>query len=192
MQRIKDSLNASARLKQTIAEELSGDINDAIGLIRDSIKGGGKLLLMGNGGSAADAQHIAAEFIGRFKKERKALPAIALTTDTSALTCLGNDYGFEHIFARQVEALVHKGDAVVGISASGNSENVFRALQKAKELGAVTIGLLGNEGGRMKDVVHKAIVVPSDDTARIQEAHITIGHIICEIIEQELTDENQV
>lgn len=189
MQRIKDSLNASARLKQTIAATLSGDINDAIVLIRDSLRGGGKLLLMGNGGSAADAQHIAAEFVGRFNKERRALPAIALTTDTSALTCIGNDYGFEHIFARQVEALARKGDAVVGISASGNSENVLRALQKANELGAVTIGLLGNDGGKMKDVVHKAIVVPSDNTARIQEAHITIGHIICEIIEQELTDE---
>ena len=187
MQRIKDSLNASARLKQVIAETLSGDINDAIGLIRDSMSAGGKLLLMGNGGSAADAQHIAAEFVGRFNKERKALPAIALTTDTSALTCLGNDYGFEHIFARQVEALVRKGDVVVGISASGNSENVVRALQRANELGAVTIGLLGNEGGRIKEIVHKAIVVPSNNTARIQEAHITIGHIICEIIEQELT-----
>ena len=192
MQRIKDSLNASARLKQVIAETLSGDINDAIGLIRDSMSAGGKLLLMGNGGSAADAQHIAAEFVGRFNKERKALPAIALTTDTSALTCLGNDYGFEHIFARQVEALVRKGDSVVGISASGNSENVVRALQRANELGAVTIGLLGNEGGRIKEIVHKAIVVPSNNTARIQEAHITIGHIICEIIEQELTDENQI
>lgn len=192
MERIKAALLASARLKQTIAETLTGDINDAIGLIRASMSGGGKLLLMGNGGSAADAQHIAAEFIGRFKKDRKALPAIALTTDTSTLTCLGNDYGFENIFSRQVEALVRKGDAVIGISASGNSENVFRALQRANGLGAATIGLLGNDGGRMKEVVHKAIVVPSNDTARIQEAHITIGHIICEIIEQELTDENQV
>ena len=192
MERINAALLASARLKQTIAETLTGDINNAIGLIRASLSSGGKLLLMGNGGSAADAQHIAAEFVGRFKKDRTALSAIALTTDTSTLTCLGNDYGFENIFSRQVEALVRKGDAVIGISTSGNSENVFRALQRANELGAATIGLLGNEGGRMKEIVHEAIVVPSNNTARIQEAHITIGHIICEIIEQELTDENQV
>ncbi|MGV7220832.1 MAG: D-sedoheptulose 7-phosphate isomerase [Nitrospinales bacterium] len=190
MQKIKDLLIESARLKQTIAETLSGDIGDAISIIRNSMANGGKLLLMGNGGSAADAQHLAAEFIGRFKMERKALPAIALTTDTSALTCLGNDYGFESIFSRQVEALIKKGDVIIGISTSGNSENVFKAVQKANEFGAVSIGFLGNDGGRIKQIVHKAIVVPSNDTARIQESHITIGHIICEIIEQEITDEN--
>jgi D-sedoheptulose 7-phosphate isomerase len=190
MQRIKELLKESAQLKLKVAETLSGEISEAINLIRESINNGGKLLLMGNGGSAADAQHLAAEFVGRFKKERKALPAIALTTDTSALTCLGNDYGFESIFSRQIEALARKGDAVIGISTSGNSENVFRAVQKANEIGAISIGFLGNDGGRIKKIVHKAIVVPSNDTARIQESHITIGHIICEIIEQEISDEN--
>lgn len=192
MERIKGFLNESARLKLAIAETLTGDIHNVIGLIRASLNNGGKLMLMGNGGSAADAQHIAAELVGRFKKDRKALPAIALTTDSSILTCLGNDYGFESVFSRQVEALARKGDAVMGISASGNSENVIRALQCANEMGAVTIALLGNDGGRMKDVVHASVLVPSNDTARIQEAHITIGHIICEILEQELTDESQV
>lgn len=192
MERIKEFLNESARLKQTVAETLAGDIHNAIGLIRGSLNNGGKLLLMGNGGSAADAQHIAAELVGRFKMERKAIPAIALTTDSSILTCLANDYGFESVFARQVEALALKGDVVMGISTSGNSENLIRAFKKADEIGAVTIGLLGNDGGKMKDRVHAAIVVPSTDTARIQEVHITIGHIICEIIEQELNDENKV
>ena len=190
MQRIKDLLNESAQLKLKVAETLSSEISESIDLIRNSLICGGKLLLMGNGGSAADAQHLAAEFIGRFKIERKALPAIALTTDTSALTCLGNDYGFESIFSRQVEALANKGDAVIGISTSGNSENVFKAVQKANEIGAVSIGFLGNDGGRIKQIVQRAIVVPSNDTARIQEAHITIGHIICEIIEQELSNED--
>lgn len=190
MQRIKELLNESAQLKIKVAETLSDEISQVIDLIRTSLVNGGKILLMGNGGSAADAQHLAAEFIGRFKMERIALPAIALTTDTSALTCLGNDYGFESIFSRQIEALAKKGDAVIGISTSGNSENVFKALKQANELGAVSIGFLGNDGGRIKKIAHKAIVVPSNDTARIQESHITIGHIICEIIEQELADEN--
>lgn len=192
MERIKNFLNESARLKQTVAETLAGDIHNVIGLIRGSLNNGGKLMLMGNGGSAADAQHIAAELIGRFKKERKAIPAIALTTDTSILTCLANDYGYESVFSRQVEALASKGDVVMGISASGNSENVIRAFHSADEIGAVTIGLLGNDGGKMKDMVHAAIVVPSTDIARIQEVHITIGHIICEILEQELIHEGEI
>ena len=147
---------------------------------------GGKLLIMGNGGSAGDAQHIAAELVGRFKKERKAIPALALTVDTSSLTALGNDYGFETIFERQIEAIANKDDAVIGISTSGNSENVVRAIKKANSIGAYTIGLLGNNGGRLKEIVNLPIVIPSKDTARIQEVHITIGHIICEIIEEDL------
>ena len=185
MQRIKNCLNASADLKYQVAETLSEKILEATRLIQESLKNGGKLLLMGNGGSAADAQHIAAELVGRFKKERTAIPAIALTVDTSSLTALGNDYGFETIFSRQVEAIAQKGDVVLGFSTSGNSENVIRAFKVANELGAVTIALLGNEGGRAKNQVRLAIVVPSDDTARIQEVHITIGHIICEVIEDE-------
>ena len=186
MQRIKDSLYSSADLKRTVADTLSGDILEAANRIKVCLKKGGKLILMGNGGSAGDSQHIAAELIGRFKKERKAIPAIALTVDTSSLTALGNDYGFETIFERQLEALAQKNDAVVGISTSGNSENVVRALKKANALGAETIGLLGNNGGKIKEIANLSIVIPSNDTARIQEVHITIGHIICELIEEDL------
>ncbi|MEK9627959.1 MAG: D-sedoheptulose 7-phosphate isomerase [Nitrospinota bacterium] len=185
MERVKNFLNTSAELKKTVAETLSSDIFDSAMKIKSRLESGGKLLLMGNGGSAGDAQHIAAELIGRFKKERKAMPAIALTVDTSSLTALGNDYGFETIFERQVEALATENDAVIGISTSGNSENVVRAIKKANALGAFTIGLLGNDGGKLKELVNLPIIIPSNDTARIQEVHITIGHIICEIIEED-------
>jgi D-sedoheptulose 7-phosphate isomerase len=186
MQRVKDFLYSSADLKKRVADTLSGDILEAANRIKSCLQKGGKLILMGNGGSAGDSQHIAAELIGRFKKERKAMPAIALTVDTSSLTALGNDYGFDTIFERQLEALAQKNDAVVGISTSGNSENVVRALKKANTLGAETIGLVGNDGGKIKEVANLSIVIPSNDTARIQEVHITIGHIICELIEEDL------
>ncbi|MEE9259256.1 MAG: D-sedoheptulose 7-phosphate isomerase [Nitrospinaceae bacterium] len=192
MERVKKFLRTSADLKYQVAETLSDKILEAAQMVRRSLANGGKLLLMGNGGSAGDAQHIAAELVGRFKKERKALPAIALTVDSSLLTALGNDYGFDQVFSRQIEALARKGDVVIGISTSGNSENVIRAMKLANEIGAQTIGLLGNEGGRTKDLAKLAIVVPSTDTARIQETHITIGHIICEIVEQELMNENKI
>lgn len=186
MQRVKDCLYSSADLKKTVADTLSGDILEAANRIKSCLHKGGKLILMGNGGSAGDAQHIAAELIGRFKKERKAMPAISLTVDTSSLTALGNDYGFDIIFERQLEALAQKNDAVLGISTSGNSENVVRALKKANEYGLETIGLVGNNGGKIKEVANLSIVIPSNDTARIQEVHITIGHIICELIEEDL------
>ena len=186
MQRVKDFLYSSADLKRTVADTLSGDILEAANRIKACLQKGGKLILMGNGGSAGDSQHIAAELIGRFKKERRAMPAIALTVDSSSLTALGNDYGFETVFERQVEALAQKNDAVVGISTSGNSENVVRALKKANVLGAETIGLTGNNGGKIKGVANLSIIIPSNDTARIQEVHITIGHIICELIEEDL------
>ena len=186
MDRVKNLLNISADLKKTVAETLSSEILDAAQKIQDRLESGGKLMLMGNGGSAADAQHIAAELVGRFKKERKAMPALALTVDTSSLTAIGNDYGFDTIFERQVEALANKNDAVIGISTSGNSENIIRAVNKANSIGAFTIGLLGNDGGKLKDAVNLPIIIPSNDTARIQEVHITIGHIICEIIEEDL------
>ena len=186
MQRVKDFLYASAELKKTVADTLSGDILEAATRIKSSLDKGGKLILMGNGGSAADCQHIAAELVGRFKKERRAMPAIALTVDTSSLTALGNDYGFDTIFERQIEAHARENDAVVGISTSGNSENVVLALKKANAIGAETIGLVGNNGGKIKEVANLSIVVPSNDTARIQEVHITIGHIICELIEEDL------
>jgi D-sedoheptulose 7-phosphate isomerase len=192
MERIKQSLRASGDLKHRVAETLSEEILEAARTICGRLASGGKLLLMGNGGSAADSQHIAAELIGRFKKERAAIPAIALTVDSSSLTALGNDYGFETIFSRQIEALATAKDAVIGISTSGNSQNVIRALNLARNMGAATIGLMGHGGGKMKDCVDICIVVPSDDTARIQEVHITIGHIICEIIEQDLTHEKKI
>ncbi len=186
MERVKNFLNASADLKYQVAETLAADILKAAHWVRDSLNAGGKLLLMGNGGSAADAQHIAAELVGRFKKERKSIPAIALTVDTSTLTALGNDYGFDTIFSRQVEALARKGDVLLGFSTSGNSENVIRAFKLANEMGVTTIALLGHQGGRAKEQAQLAIVIPSEDTARIQEVHITVGHILCELIEEDM------
>ena len=186
MERVKKFLHESGDLKYQVAETLAGPILKAAHTIRDCLSNGGKLLLMGNGGSAADSQHIAAELIGRFKKERKAIPALALTVDSSSLTALGNDYGFETIFSRQVEALATPNDAIVGISTSGNSKNIILALNLARKIGSKTIGFMGNDGGSMKDCVDVGIIVPSNDTARIQEVHITIGHIICEIIEDDL------
>lgn len=145
---------------------------------------GGKILLCGNGGSAADAQHIAAELVGRFSHARRGLPAIALTTDSSALTAIGNDFGFEQVFARQVEALAREGDVLIGISTSGNSRNVIEAVKVARNMGVTTIGLLGGGGGVLKDLVDHVLIVPSHDTPRIQECHILIGHIWCAMIDE--------
>jgi D-sedoheptulose 7-phosphate isomerase len=144
---------------------------------------GNKILLMGNGGSAADAQHIAAELVGRFSKERSGLPAIALTTDTSILTSVSNDYSYNAVFSRQVEALAKPGDLVIGISTSGKSPNVLAALEAASKLNCVTAALLGKDGGLIKDTVDIPLIVPSSNTARIQEAHILIGHLLCEIVD---------
>lgn len=156
----------------------------AVGIkMQDCIKSGGKILVMGNGGSAADSQHIAAEIVGRFKKERKGMPAIALTTDTSILTSVGNDYGYDYIFARQVEALCRPEDLVIGITTSGNSANVVRAMEAAKEIGATTVGLTGGSGGKLNAICDFNLVMPSSVTARIQEAHIFVGHSLCEILE---------
>ena len=153
-------------------------------LILSAIKNGKKVLIFGNGGSAADSQHIAAELMGRFQKEREAIAAIALTTDSSALTSLGNDYEFEVIFSRQIEGLGNKGDIALGISTSGKSKNIINAFKKAKELGLVTVALTGKGGGDLTGICDIALVVPSSNTARIQEAHITIAHIICELVEE--------
>lgn len=180
-------LQESAEVKVKTAETLAGLIVQAVNLIVNAYQNGGKVLLMGNGGSAADAQHIAGEFVGRFRKERQALPAVALSTDTSILTALGNDYGFDFVFARQVEALAHHPrDVLVAISTSGNSPNVLRAVEEGKKRNLRVIGFLGRGGGKLKDLVDCALVVPSDDTQRIQEVHITMGHIICDLVEQEL------
>ena len=153
--------------------------------MRDCLAQGGKILLMGNGGSAADSQHIAAEIVGRYKRERKGLPAIALTTDTSILTSVGNDYGYEFIFSRQVEALCGPLDVVIGLSTSGNSPNVVRAIETAKQIGATTVGMTGGSGGKLTALCDFNLVMPSSDTPRIQEAHIFIGHVLCELAEAE-------
>ncbi|WP_457597570.1 D-sedoheptulose 7-phosphate isomerase [Hydrogenimonas sp.] len=171
-------------LEQTIAG-LQHFIYTAGVIVTEALERGNKVLLFGNGGSAADAQHIAAEFTGRYKIERPGLPAIALTTDTSALTAIGNDYGYEHIFERQLEALAHEGDVAIGISTSGNSPNVIKALQRAEALGCKRIGFSGKGGGAMNGVCDLNIIVPSDDTARIQEMHILIGHILCQLVDNE-------
>jgi D-sedoheptulose 7-phosphate isomerase len=167
-------------------DEIQSYIYTACVLITDTLAHGNKVLLCGNGGSAADAQHIAAELTGRYKTERRGLPGIALTTDTSALTAIGNDFGYDKVFERQVEALANKGDLLIGISTSGNSANVLNALQKAKNMGCRTIGLSGRGGGEMNTLCDINIVVPSDDTPRIQEMHILIGHIMCQSVDDAL------
>jgi D-sedoheptulose 7-phosphate isomerase len=166
-------------------EELLPLIVSAAELCLTSLKDGGKILICGNGGSAADSQHIAAELSGRFKKERKALAGIALTTDTSALTAIGNDYGFEYVFSRQVEALAKEEDTLIAISTSGNSKNVINAIEAAKKIGCKIVTLTGKDGGKMKDLGDVNIVIPSNDTPRIQEMHIMVGHMICAFIDEE-------
>ncbi|PIU67803.1 MAG: phosphoheptose isomerase [Armatimonadetes bacterium CG07_land_8_20_14_0_80_40_9] len=183
---ILQELRESSKLKEEMAKRLIKEIKEAAEIVIGCYKKGGKVILFGNGGSAADAQHIAAELVGRFKKERKALSSIALTTNTSILTALGNDYDFKIIFARQVEALADKKDVVIGISTSGNSLNVVEGVKAAKEIGVKTIGLTGLRGGKLRRVVDLILCVPSLDTARIQEGHITIGHIICRLVEEKL------
>jgi len=153
--------------------------------MQNSIKAGGKILLMGNGGSAADSQHLAAEIVGRFKKERKGMPAIALTTDTSILTSVGNDYGYDYIFSRQIEALCRPEDVVIGITTSGNSANVVNAIKAAQEIGATTVGLTGGTGGKLTAICEHNLIMPSNVTARVQEAHIFVGHCLCEILESD-------
>ncbi|MCS7100605.1 MAG: D-sedoheptulose 7-phosphate isomerase [Burkholderiaceae bacterium] len=152
----------------------------------EAVSSGNRILFCGNGGSAADAQHLAAELVGRLVRDRRALPALALTTDSSALTAIGNDYGFEQVFARQVEALGRAGDVLVAISTSGNSPNVIRAVEVAKPIGIATVGLLGRNGGRLAALVDIPIVVPAEETARIQEAHSFLGHVFCTLIEHGL------
>ena len=181
-QRTEESIAVKRALLETQAETIA---NVGAALV-EAMRNGKTLYLFGNGGSAGDAQHIAAELVGRFTKERRALPAVALTTNTSALTALGNDYEYAIVFARQLEAFGKPGDVVIGISTSGNSPNVVQGLLTAKELGLVTVGLTGETGGKTKAIANHCICVPSRDTARIQESHILIGHILCEIVECEL------
>ena len=177
------AIDAHLELVQSI-RSLSPQVEDLGAVLSNALHRGRKILLIGNGGSAADAQHIAAEIVGRFEIERDGLPALALTTDSSTMTSIANDYGFESIFSRQVEALGHKGDALIAISTSGQSVNIIKAVETAKKKGLTTVGLLGKTGGQLADLVEYPLIIPSDNTARIQEVHILIGHILCQLIEE--------
>jgi D-sedoheptulose 7-phosphate isomerase len=183
---VKQQVQASLEAKQNLLqdENLLAQIQQACDLLVDRYRQGNKLLLAGNGGSAADAQHIAAELVCRFYVDRPGLPALALTTDTSILTAAGNDYGYDHIFERQVEAQGREGDVFLGISTSGNSANVLKALNKAQDMGLATMGLTGQKGGAIAELCDICLCVPSTDTPRIQECHILLGHILCHAVEQ--------
>lgn len=180
---IKNELSSHKQVITDVIAYLQSDIQKACEIALSTINEGNKIILMGNGGSAADAQHIAAEFTGRYKIERRGLPAIALTTDTSALTAIGNDYGYEYVFERQVEAIANKGDLLIGISSTGNSENIVKAFKKGKEIGCYSIGLSGKGGGKFNGNCDLNVIVPSQDTPRVQEMHILIGHTICQIVD---------
>ena len=183
MRRLRENL---ALKQQLLADTGFCQMVAAVGeAITEALRHGGKVFFMGNGGSAADAQHLAAEFTGRYLHDRRPLPAIALTTNTSSLSAIGNDYGFDQVFSRPLEALGNPGDVVIGISTSGNSPNVLKAMDVARGKGMVTVAMTGR-GGRLKEVVDFCICVPSDETPRIQEAHILAGHIFCELVEQAL------
>ena len=187
---IKDEFREHIKASQNTLDSIADQIETASKICIDSLKNGGKILIMGNGGSAADAQHIAAELVGRYKTDRKGLPAIALTTDTSAITSIANDYGFVHVFDRQVEALAHNNDVVIGISTGGTSPNVINALTAANKLDCKTIGLSGKDGGEFNSLCDVNLLVNSNDTPRIQEMHILIGHTICHLIELEFSKPN--
>ena len=189
--RVTRSIHASIAVKDSLVRntEVVSIIARVSGLLIDAFRRGRKVILFGNGGSAADAQHIAAEFVGRFAFDRAALPALALSVNTSCITAVGNDYGFDLVFSRQIEALGHAGDVAIGISTSGNSPNVIEAVSVAKKMGLHTIALSGNSGGKLKDAVDHCICVPSNETPRIQECHILIGHIISELVEKAIFHE---
>lgn len=189
--KIQDILLESIQVKEEILRSGIGKIKEIADLLIECLKKGGKVILFGNGGSAADAQHIAAELIGRFKKDRSALAALSLTTNTSVLTSLANDYGYEVIFAKQIEALGQKNDIIIAISTSGKAKNVSLGIKQAKKAGLKTVALTGGDGGELAKLADVSFLVPSMVTARIQEAHITIGHIICELVEQTLCQEQK-
>ncbi|MBI2001005.1 MAG: D-sedoheptulose 7-phosphate isomerase [candidate division NC10 bacterium] len=174
----------SAAVKLRFAEQYAPRIEAVARRMAETLRKGGKILFFGNGGSAADAQHLAAEFVNRFLRDRRALAAVSLTTDTSALTSIGNDLGFDQVFSRQVEALGRPGDLVVAISTSGNSPNVLRGVEAARRLGCGTVGLTGGSGGLLANAVDEAFIVPSAETPRIQETHITLGHALCALVDE--------
>ena len=188
---VRDRIQSSINVKQALLKDSAfHDLVAQVAMqIVKSLRADGKVLFFGNGGSAADAQHLAAEFTGRYLRERRALPALALHANTSALTAIGNDYGFDFVFARQLEALGKEGDVAVGISTSGNSSNVVRAMEVAKSKSIYTVALVGASGGAMKELADCALCMPSNETPRIQECHILTGHLICEIVEEMLFDE---
>lgn len=177
---VKQAMLADSNLLELVRELAEVCVN--------SLEQGGKLLLFGNGGSAADAQHLAAELVGRYLRDRRALPAIALTTNSSCVTAIGNDYSYEEIFSRQIEAFGNRTDVAIGISTSGNSRNIVRGMQIARKVGMATAALTGRTGGVLKGLVEHCLCVPSDETPRIQEGHILIGHVVCEIIEESLAN----
>ena len=185
---VREQLEEHTAVVQSVAEEMSADIGDLASRVLGTVVRGGKILFCGNGGSAADAQHLAAEYVVRFARERHALPALALTTDASVLTAVANDFGFESVFERQVQALGQEGDLLVLHSTSGESENLLRAADAARELGVTTIALLARGGGRLRNAVDLALVVPTDSAARAQEIHVMIGHVVCEYVERAITD----
>lgn len=182
--KIKDILLESIQIKEELLRKQIGQIMEITNLVIEALKNKGKIILFGNGGSASDSQHIAAELVGRFKKERAALAAISLAVNTSVITSLANDYGYEAVFARQIEALANKNDVAIGISTSGKAKNVAAAIRQAKKMGLKTVALTGGDGGELAKLADLSLVVPSLVTARIQEAHITVGHIICELVEE--------
>ena len=186
MSLVEDRILQSIETKQRMLRdpEILRKISDAGAIVRSALESGKKVLLCGNGGSASDSLHIAGELVGRFQKERRPLPALALTGDAVAMTALSNDYSYEDAFARQTEGLMKDGDVLIGLSTSGDSENVYRAIKKANEIGGKTIALLGKDGGKISAISELSIIVPSNNTARIQESHILIGHIICELVEE--------
>lgn len=187
VERVRDSLSGLATLAGRVAAEQAGEIAALAERYERTLRGGGTLFFAGNGGSAADAQHIATEYVVRYQTNRPAMRAVALTTDTSLLTACANDMGFDEVFARQVEALAEPGDLVVLHSTSGESPNLVRAAQSAKSRGVAVVALLGKRGGQLKELVDAALVVPSDDTAHIQELQLAIEHVICDIVEARLT-----
>jgi len=185
--KISDILLESIQVKEAILRTQLGKIKEIADLVIESLRGKGKVIVFGNGGSASDSQHIAAELVGRFKKDRAALPAISLTTNTSILTAVANDYGYDMVFAKQIEALGGKNDVVIGISTSGKAKSVLNGIKQAKKMGMRTVALTGGDGGELAKIADVTLIVPSAVTARIQEAHITVGHIVCELAEEALS-----
>lgn len=184
--RIIERFDDSAEVKRRFVRTYIDRIADVAGIMARALREGRKVLLFGNGGSATDASHLAAEFVGRYHKDRRPLPALALGSDIAALTCIANDYTFDDIFARQVRAHGDKGDIAIAISTSGNSPNVLKGVETARECGLITVGWTGHQGGKLAPLVEYSFIVPSTVTARIQECHITLGHVLCELIEEDL------